>query len=418
MTAARGRGRVALHVQDRPVGLGRRSVAGLVDVLVAAVGGGGVLALELARSPAVTSATIGTAVTIGSAAVLTAVLLAQWLVHGRLGWTVGRWVLGVRTVDAVDRAPIGPWRVLLRGLVVLAAGVVPVLGPLVVLCSPLLDRTGRLRGWHDRAAGAEVLRTVPRGRTSLVPGTPAVRRGPEPAHPGTSASSASMRVPPAFTGSGAVVATSAGSADLPVWAGGTASGGTGVLQLAALSPQRAGADVDTHALPVQRPASMQRPAPVLAYGLAPELEVTHRATRPEGPGPTPTAPPETSSPPATPSTPRVSLELDDGSRVEVRGTALLGRNPAALVPIQLVRVVDPRRSVSKTHVQVGVDEHGVWVADRGSTNGTVVHLPDGGAVACATDRQLRLTPGAVVVFGDRSLRVVPDAAQDVPDARA
>jgi len=68
--------------------------------------------------------------------------------------------------------------------------------------------------------------------------------------------------------------------------------------------------------------------------------------------------------------------------------------------------------VSKTHVQVGVDEHGVWVADRGSTNGTVMHLPDGGAVACLTDRQLRLAPGAVVVFGDRSLRVAPDAAQD------
>ena len=66
--------------------------------------------------------------------------------------------------------------------------------------------------------------------------------------------------------------------------------------------------------------------------------------------------------------------------------------------------MDPGRSVSKTHLQMGVDADGAWVADRGSTNGTVVTLPDGQQVVCRVDHPVRLRPGATVQLGDCTLR--------------
>ena len=62
--------------------------------------------------------------------------------------------------------------------------------------------------------------------------------------------------------------------------------------------------------------------------------------------------------------------------------------------------------MSKTHLQIGVEPAGVWVADRGSTNGTVVTLPDGGQVVCRVDQQVRIRVGSTVVFGDCSMRLV------------
>ncbi|MEK8225709.1 FHA domain-containing protein [Oerskovia sp. M15] len=41
----------------------------------------------------------------------------------------------------------------------------------------------------------------------------------------------------------------------------------------------------------------------------------------------------------------------------------------------MVRVDDPTRSVSKTHAELGFDAGGLWVQDRGSTNGTVLTRP-------------------------------------------
>jgi pSer/pThr/pTyr-binding forkhead associated (FHA) protein len=108
------------------------------------------------------------------------------------------------------------------------------------------------------------------------------------------------------------------------------------------------------------------------------------------------------------------LALSDGRRVVVEGVALIGRNPAAAVDVQIVRVVDPGRSVSKTHLQVAVSPSGVWVADRGSTNGTVVTLPDGGQVVCPVDHPVRLRTGATVRFGDYSFVVVRGPARTSP----
>jgi hypothetical protein len=101
--------------------------------------------------------------------------------------------------------------------------------------------------------------------------------------------------------------------------------------------------------------------------------------------------------------PWAELRLSDGRTLDLTGTALIGRDPAPRVgesPGTLVAVPDPGRSVSKTHLGVGVDAGGAWVVDRQSTNGTVVTLPDGQQILCVPERRVRLPSGASVSFGD------------------
>ncbi|WP_454049223.1 FHA domain-containing protein [Cellulomonas sp. Marseille-Q8402] len=84
---------------------------------------------------------------------------------------------------------------------------------------------------------------------------------------------------------------------------------------------------------------------------------------------------------------------------------LVGRNPDPQPGVLSVPVADPGRSVSKTHLMLGLDEHGPWVVDRGSTNGTLVTLADGQRIVCLPDRRVRLSDGSLVAFGDVALSV-------------
>ncbi|MFS0706444.1 RDD family protein, partial [Cellulomonas sp. 179-A 9B4 NHS] len=152
-------------VTDVPASLGRRFLAVAVDqVLVGLLLAPftlDVLRRALATARAGDAADVVVA-PVGVGAVVALVLatllgLAQWVLHGRLGWTLGRRLLGVRTVDVHSRRPVGLLRVLLRELVVAAGALACLVGQVAVLVSPALDRTGRNRGWHDRAVDAEVL---------------------------------------------------------------------------------------------------------------------------------------------------------------------------------------------------------------------------------------------------------------------
>lgn len=350
-----------------PASLGRRFAAGLLDGLLLAA----VLAVGLLSDQRI--------LTLAAVVLAVVVVAVQWALHGRLGWTVGRRATGIRTLDVESRRPIGLGRVLLRGLVVVAGLLALGVGALVVLLSPVFDRTGRLRGWHDLAARDEVLDVRPVHSPAPVEG-PRPRVSPVPAPQDPS--------PRAATVPGWAVATPAG-------ADGTLlvdQGRPAALVLAPVSPQRSGPDLDTRATPVVRQVG-------LSYGLSPELELT----RPAGPRDDLVAQPAES---VAVDRAVAELELSDGRRITIERTALVGRNPASDADVQLVRVVDPGRSVSKTHLQIGVEPGGVWVADRGSTNGTVVTLPDGGQVVCRVDQQVRLRVGSTVAFGDCALRLV------------
>lgn len=116
------------------------------------------------------------------------------------------------------------------------------------------------------------------------------------------------------------------------------------------------------------------------------------------------APPAT----ATPLTPAVALQFDDGTVRRVVTGALIGRGPVARAEddgLELVTLDDPTMSVSKTHLAVGVDAAGVWVEDRNSTNGVQVVEPDGSSLKVLVGRRVRVMRGSRIHFGDRSLTV-------------
>ncbi len=80
-------------------------------------------------------------------------LVVQLILHGTKGVTIGKAVTGIRSVNVrtLERPRVGA--VLLRFLIVVAAGVVPLLGPAFILISPTFDPEGRGRGLHDKATG-------------------------------------------------------------------------------------------------------------------------------------------------------------------------------------------------------------------------------------------------------------------------
>jgi hypothetical protein len=102
-----------------------------------------------------------------------------------------------------------------------------------------------------------------------------------------------------------------------------------------------------------------------------------------------------------------ALRFDDGSRIDVSTLTLIGREPANVPsqpPARLVVVADPGFSISKTHLAVGVDERGLWVSDRHSTNGSSI-VGATGVVPLLAGANTPVSAGTTVRFGDRSFTV-------------
>ena len=75
--------------------------------------------------------------------------------------------------------------------------------------------------------------------------------------------------------------------------------------------------------------------------------------------------------------PRIWLEFDDGSAVGVRGAGLIGRDPAPATGDRfehLITLADDTLSVSRTHLEFGTGESGLWIRGRSCTNGSVSRL--------------------------------------------
>ncbi|MBX3098136.1 MAG: FHA domain-containing protein [Salinibacterium sp.] len=101
---------------------------------------------------------------------------------------------------------------------------------------------------------------------------------------------------------------------------------------------------------------------------------------------------------------RFVLQFSTGESVSVSGSGLIGRNPVA-EPGEyvdtLIAIVDPGRSVSKTHLEFGQDGPYFWVSDRYSGNGTVVREPDRDPRRCEAGKRYRVTRGARVEVGEQ-----------------
>ncbi|MFX4272011.1 RDD family protein [Propionibacteriaceae bacterium Y1685] len=103
-----------------------------------------------------------------------------------------------------------------------------------------------------------------------------------------------------------------------------------------------------------------------------------------------------------------AIMLADGRLVDVESLILLGRNPqprAGEEGAELIQISDTSRTVSKTHIAIGVDTKGIWVMDRGSTNGSAIAASNGSFEPCAPGDLVRVREGQVVSFGEQRFEI-------------
>jgi predicted component of type VI protein secretion system len=101
---------------------------------------------------------------------------------------------------------------------------------------------------------------------------------------------------------------------------------------------------------------------------------------------------------------RFVLQFSTGESFTVFGSGLIGRSPRPEPGEyfdQLVRVLDPSRSVSKTHLEFGQEAGSFWVKDRYSGNGTIVREPESKPIRCHPERRYRLVRGSRVDLGEQ-----------------
>lgn len=101
---------------------------------------------------------------------------------------------------------------------------------------------------------------------------------------------------------------------------------------------------------------------------------------------------------------RYILQFSTGESVTVRGSGLIGRNPAAQPGEyldQIIPLFDAGRSVSKTHLEFGQESGRFWVLDRFSTNGTVIRTPDQEAQVCEPNRRYLVARGSRIDIGEQ-----------------
>ena len=309
-----------------------------------------------------------------SAVASLAYCVASIALNGVRGVTLGKGLMGLRNVDVrtLERPGIG--HALLRALVIWAPAVV-VIGPVLVLLSPLWDPTRRGRGWQDLA-----------GRTWMVD----VRAGLNPYdEKRMRIARKTMKVAPVEERPALPSLTSpeARSAYRP--AGRVSSGVLGAPRSVGADSPAAGAP-QAAATPPSAPDLRGTPAgPVVRTPQIPE-SYQHPPTRPEPTGSGP-----------------LVLELDTGGRLELGETYLFGRGP---VPTETtgdarpVAIPDTTMSVSKTHFLVRPTGEGAEVVDLSSTNGTfIVHAGLEQPLAAGVAGLAR--PGDTIRFGDRTMLV-------------
>ncbi len=172
-------------------------------------------------------------------------------------------------------------------------------------------------------------------------------------------------------------------------------------------PPTAGPQVPVVAAPAAVPTPAAAPSVV---------EVKVPAVEPAGPFPAEESqestrfPTEGRQPPRLESAPVVPVlvELESGERRLISRPTLVGRNPQTPdgSDWELLPLADPGHSVSKTHLELGIDPGGLWVRDRGSTNGTIVSVPGSPPRLVDITDHVRVPVGATIHVGDCRLVVV------------
>src|SRR5690625_1134232 len=346
------------------------------------------------------------------------------VIGGSRGQTLGRKTVGIRVISRHTGRPLGGGSALLRGITFNAIAAVPVVGWIIHLLLILNDSQSR-QGAHDRLAAALVVPAdVDPALARVHEATGFAPTPQEPAsvpweYPGAAADQTHGINSPLARSLNAPPVASAPPPPLPAWLDRSTPSQpepAPALPPAAVTP----APHDTPPAPTAPPAAPVAPTVPAATPL---------------PAPAPTAPPTPAAAPPSqiddevemtrlvrpgqarrtysPSAPepvQARISVSDGQVVDIRGTTLVGRNPAPRPgerAVTLLSVKDPERSVSKTHIILGLDARGLWMADRTSTNGSVVTLADGQQIVCMPEQQVRVTPGAKIQVGNVVITVLP-----------
>ena len=101
-----------------------------------------------------------------------------------------------------------------------------------------------------------------------------------------------------------------------------------------------------------------------------------------------------------------TVTLDSGESVIVNENALLGRMPQPAEGEHfehLIVVVDPSRSVSKTHLELGIDGTSIWISDRNSGNGSIVREPGVVPRRAQPGMRYEVVRGTRIDIGDQHL---------------
>ncbi|CAI9401627.1 RDD family protein [Aestuariimicrobium sp. T2.26MG-19.2B] len=395
--------------------LGRRLVAHVIDSLVPAVLVAGFVLLR----PHLDSATLLVASLLFGIAGL-GWFLVLWWSYGTRATGPGFAATGLRLVGLQDGRPIGWGRWLVRQIVFSAISGTGV-GWIALLVFLVIQE--RRQGWHDLASGAVVIQLAnDQVKPQARPAAPVRQRPTTVALPphlvaaafdGSGSGQAGSYGPPSNQeynayGQQAPMGQQVASAppDQTPWAAGgheTDSGG-GWRPPAGPVPRQAGAAPQT-ASPGSSiwPPSTRDPEPERAARVvqreAPVDEEDY-GTR---------LIPTRANLPARPADEGWYVQIDDGRRVPVEGTVVIGRRPSQPTDgptATLVEVGEGGQAVSKTHLAVGVDARGVYVTDLGSTNGTALVNGSGELDPCQPGVAVRVREGQSVSFGDRALVVM------------
>lgn len=103
-----------------------------------------------------------------------------------------------------------------------------------------------------------------------------------------------------------------------------------------------------------------------------------------------------------------TITLGTGDSVDITRSGLLGRMPTPADGEEfehLIVVSDPGRSVSKTHLEFGVEGNELWIADRNSGNGTIIREPGVVPRRAQPGTHYTVMRGTRVDFGDLHLTI-------------
>ncbi|GAA0354560.1 RDD family protein [Micropruina glycogenica] len=344
--------------------------------------------------------------------------VVQLVLHSVRGFTIGKAATGIRTVNARTLAKPGLGAILLRLLIVGAAGLVPLVGQAGFLASPLFDDRRR-QGWHDKATGVWLV-DVRLGLQPYDEKRMRVARKMVKAEPAPQRSALPSLATPLNPGT------------QPTYRPGSRIS-AGVLGVA--RPSREHTIVEPPELPPTQ-AGPSEPKPVVEGYVPPGPLATPAPGTAAQPPSTPeaSAPPPAATQPATAATQHVvatgpvaaaqpqripphpplppptgcALRLDTGELISLATPVVLGRNPdpQGHPGARAVPVADDSRSLSKTHLLVRPVAGGLEITDCHSTNGSGL-VRDGVEYGVTPGVPVRVVLGDTVRLGDRTAVVIP-----------